>query len=59
MVHDGTIDALLERIDLGGCELARRHAPLEECVELGECAACGLGHAKVGVNDAAEADSAL
>lgn len=59
MVYNGGVDALLEGVDLGGRELARRHAPLEESVQLGECAAGGLGHAEVRVDDAAEADATL
>ena len=59
MVHNRALDALLECVDLGRRELASRHALLEKRVQLGECAAGGLGHTEVRVDDAAEADATL
>lgn len=59
VVHETTRNVLPKHIHLGGGELARRHTLLKEHVHLGERAACWLGHAEVGVDDAQEADTSL
>jgi hypothetical protein len=59
LVHDLFVNGLVEYVYLCGGKLARGNLLLKEHVELGKGAAAGLGEAEVGVDDAAEADSAL
>jgi hypothetical protein len=51
--------SLFEDIDVGGCELSRADAALEEEIEFGKGATLRLRHAEVRVDDTEEADPGL
>lgn len=59
LVHDLFVNRLVEHVHLCRRKLARANLLLEQHVELGKGAPARLGEAEVGVDDAAEADSAL
>jgi hypothetical protein len=59
VMDDAGIDIFLEDVDVRAGEFPGANAALEEEVEFGEGAALRFGDAKVGVDDAAEADAGL
>lgn len=59
LVHNLLVDGFVEHVHLCGSKVSRADALLEEHVDFGKRSAPGLGESEVGVDDAAEADSAL
>lgn len=59
LVHNLLVDGFVEHVHLCGSKVSRADPLLEEHVNFSKSSAAGLGESEVGVDDAAEADSAL
>lgn len=59
LVHERLLHRFLEHVDVGHAEFARAYALLGQHVELSEASVLRLGHSKVGVDDAKEAEPSL